>query len=210
VDTSDRTVLIVRHGDTPWSIQGRFAGHLDVLLSAAGLSQAAALGAALAPLHPAAVITSDLRRARETARQVADVTGAPVVTDARLREEFLGAWQGRTHAEIKAAHPQAYLRWQEGDVGAFDGREGLPAVAERATAAVQDGLRRTPAGPIVVVTHANTAIALLGRLLALPVSRWLALDGLAPAHRSVLEGDADRWRLRRHNVPPSIEKECVR
>ncbi len=210
VATSERSLVVARHAETIWSADGRFAGQLDVPLSAAGRSRAAALGAALAAQRPAAVLTSDLGRAMDTAREVAQAAGAPVVAEPRLREEFLGDWQGRTRVEVAAASPEAYRRWQGGDIGAYDGREGLHAVARRAVAAVRDALGHTEGGHLVVVTHANTAVALLGSLLDLPSAWWLAVDSLAPAHWSALRGGVTRWRLQRHNVPPPDDKERAR
>ncbi len=205
-------VVVLRHGRTAWSGQGRFAGHADVPLDATGRAQARAAAARLVPLRPSALVSSDLARARHTAEAVAAATGLAVTVDARLREEHLGGWEGLTRAEAEARYPDEFARWRGGHVGRSAQREGLSTVAARATAALGDALARavgpgraggrgTPPEPpvLVVVTHVNTAVALGGRLLGEPdggVAARAACD-LAPGAFAVLAcDDAGRWRLR--------------
>jgi len=107
----EHELILVRHGDTPWSGTGRFTGHLDVPLSAIGRGQAAAV------------------------------------------------------------------------------LEALPA-------------GQAPAAKLIVVTHCNTAIGLMGRLLRVPRADWGKISSLRPAHWSVLAGRAARWRLLAHDRPP--------
>jgi probable phosphoglycerate mutase len=203
--TTAPVILLARHGATAHSADGRFAGRLDVPLSDDGRRQGVALGAELAARKPATVLSSDLSRARDTAAEVGRAAGVPVHVDPRLGEEHLGRFQGRTRTEMERSDPDAYHRWAAGDVGAYAGREGLAAVGERALPAV---LRTVPAGPLVVVTHANTAIALVGRLLGLPEEHWLAVGGLDPGHFCELRLDQGRWFLHRHNVTPTGEDPC--
>ena len=135
-------VVVLRHGRTVWSGQGRFAGHADVPLDATGRAQARAAAARLVPLRPSALVSSDLARARHTAEAVAAATGLAVTVDARLRGEHLGGWEGLTRAEAEARYPDEFARWRGGHVGRSAQREGLAAVAARATAALRDALAR--------------------------------------------------------------------
>ena len=135
-------VVVLRHGRTAWSGQGRFAGHADVPLDATGRAQARAAAARLAPLRPSLLVSSDLARARHTAEAVGAATGLAVTVDARLREEHLGGWEGLTRAEAEARYPDEFARWRGGHVGRSAQREGLAAVATRATAALRDALAR--------------------------------------------------------------------
>ena len=154
-------LLVVRHGRTAWSGDaGRIA---DAHVSAALV--AARLGAV-----PPAVLSSDLRRASGTAAVVAARLGSPVVTDPALREEALGPWEGLTHADVAKRFPREYAEWRRGRSDAFAGREGLDRVAARAVPAV---LRALAQGrPVVAVTHANTALALTGRLTGVDRRTW--------------------------------------
>ena len=79
-------VIIVRHGETEWNIRGIRQGHLDSRLTAKGMAQAKALGARLGRERFTALYSSDLGRAVDTAREIADVTGHEIIADARLRE----------------------------------------------------------------------------------------------------------------------------
>ncbi len=93
-----RRVILLRHGRTEWNASGRFQGQLDSPLDAVGLAQAAAAGTALKPMRPDALVSSDLKRALDTAAVVGAECGLDVTVDQRLREIHLGAWQGLTRA----------------------------------------------------------------------------------------------------------------
>jgi probable phosphoglycerate mutase len=184
-----RHLFVLRHGETVWNRRGCFQGQADVALSAEGRRQAAAAAAGLAGRSPALVVSSDLRRAAETAAVIAAALGVPLVLDARLREEDLGPWEGLTRAAVAARYPADFARWEAGDLGAIGGREGLADVAARAAAAVAE----LDLFPAVVVTHVNTARALLATLLGLPWARWPELDSLPPGGWAELVETGDTW-----------------
>ncbi len=91
-------LLAIRHGETAWNVDTRIQGHLDVALNETGLAQAARLARALAARGEpiAAIYSSDLQRAWDTARALAEATGAPLVAHAGLRERHFGHLQGLT------------------------------------------------------------------------------------------------------------------
>src|SRR5262245_50858139 len=103
-------VIIVRHGETEWNIAGVRQGHLDSRLTARGIAQAKALAARLGRERFAALYSSDLGRAVQTAREISIVTGHEVVTDARLRERHLGIFQGLSGDEIDERYPKERRR----------------------------------------------------------------------------------------------------
>jgi broad specificity phosphatase PhoE len=90
------TIFLARHGRTALNAQGVFQGRLDPPLDATGREQAAALAALAAALPVRAVVSSPLRRARETA----EALGRPVAVDERWAEIDVGDWAGRPHAEV--------------------------------------------------------------------------------------------------------------
>ena len=96
-------VLLVPHGQTPWNEAGRFQGHTDVGMNPRGFEQARRLAESLRDEKIAAIVSSDLKRATETATPVSQLFGLPLRTDARLRELRFGAWEGLTGAEIALA-----------------------------------------------------------------------------------------------------------
>src|SRR5512146_646903 len=115
---------VVRHGETAWAAAGRHTGWTDIPLTDAGRAEARALGPRLAGVPFAAVVSSPLSRALETAR-LAGFSGR-VTTDDDLREWDYGTDEGRTTAEIRAERPG----WTIWDDGPLDG-ETLQDVARR-------------------------------------------------------------------------------
>jgi probable phosphoglycerate mutase len=92
---------VFRHGETDWNAEGRFQGHIDIPLNDKGREQARGLVHSLKPYGLQAILSSDLSRALETARIVAEgLGGIPVYTDEGLREAYLGQAQGMTYDEI--------------------------------------------------------------------------------------------------------------
>ncbi len=147
-------IIAIRHGETAWNVDTRIQGHLDIPLNDVGRWQARRVGAALAGEPIARVYASDLGRAHETARAVADTAGLPVVADPGLRERAFGIFEGRTFAEIEADWPEQALLWRKRDP-AFEpeGGESLLRFRER----IVDTLHRLAVGhpgeQIVVVGH---------------------------------------------------------
>ncbi|MGA8535482.1 MAG: histidine phosphatase family protein [Candidatus Tumulicola sp.] len=151
----------MRHGATAWNAAGRFQGQSDVELSPEGRAQARATSQHLSPERIDAIFASDLARALETARIVAEPHGVAVTADPRLREFDFGTWEGLTWAEITATRPE--LR----DLGATaaqryrpEGGESFADVAARVRAFV-DEVTAGNRGHIVVVTHAGPLHAML-------------------------------------------------
>lgn len=109
-------LLLIRHGQSTWNAERRWQGHADPPLSELGRSQAKAAAASVGGVD--AVVSSDLRRARETAEIVAAELGiGPVAAVEALRERAAGEWTGLTREEIErgwpgaieaGSHPQGY------------------------------------------------------------------------------------------------------
>ncbi|MEV5834904.1 histidine phosphatase family protein [Nocardia sp. NPDC052112] len=187
----DWEIVIARHGPTEWSRAGRFSGHTDIPLSAEGRTRAAELGRALRRPVPEHILSSDLTRAQQTAEAIAGAAGFDprrITFSSGLREESLGSWEGRTRTRIASTNRDGYARWLAGDIGAFDGREGLVAVARRAVPVLFEHCAERPrtTGRLVVVTHANTAMALIGALADIPPDQWADLPCPRPADAMVL------------------------
>jgi broad specificity phosphatase PhoE len=146
------TILLARHGETDWNREGRFQGHADPPLNETGRAQAAELAAELEGVELAAVYSSPLRRAVETAAVVAAEHGLePVAVDA-LREVDVGSWQGRTRAEIEARFPEQFARWLDYDQGWEDG-ESYEGMGRRAVAVLLELAAAHEGERILAVTH---------------------------------------------------------
>ena len=147
-------VFVVRHGETAWNVDKRIQGQLDVPLNARGQWQAEQLARALAGEELAAVYSSDLQRARDTAAAVAAAAGVELRLDAQLRERAFGRFEGRTFEEVEQRWPDEVQRWRRRDP-AFDaqGGERLDAFYARSVAVAWRHAARHPAQAIVIVSH---------------------------------------------------------
>lgn len=113
-------IIAVRHGETAWNVDTRIQGHLDIPLNDTGRWQAEQLARALAEPHRdaehnriAAIYSSDLQRAYQTAQAIAATTGAPLQTHTGLRERGFGAFEGLTYAEIEQRWPEDSTHWRK-------------------------------------------------------------------------------------------------
>jgi probable phosphoglycerate mutase len=143
---------MARHGETDWNREGRFQGWADPPLNATGRAQAVDLSVALMAEELAAVYSSPLRRAHETAEVVAASHGLEPLTVEALREVDVGSWSGLTRAEIEERFPQQYARWLGYGQGWTDG-ETYDAMAERVVAALLELAVAHRGERILAVTH---------------------------------------------------------
>ena len=120
-------IVLVRHGETEWSRDGRHTGHTDLPLTAGGADQAELLGRCLGDCRFASVLTSPLQRAIETCRRAG--LGALAEIRPELAEWDYGAYEGRRTVEIRAeAHSRFTLRNAEG-YSPFPSRIEAPPVS---------------------------------------------------------------------------------
>jgi alpha-ribazole phosphatase len=157
-------VYLVRHGETPWNVERRFQGQLNVELSPAGLEQANAVAAWLAgrPVQFSAIYSSDLKRAAETAAVIGERVGKVPQLDPRLREINVGEWTGLLADEVEQKYPGALMEWHERiDRYTIPGGESIPTVQKRLLAAYRALLDRHDGEAIIIVSHGAALSALL-------------------------------------------------
>ena len=128
---SVRRLVLLRHGQTEWNAGSRMQGQLDTDLTELGREQAGAAAEVLAKRQPLVIVSSDLRRALDTATALGERSGVHVAVDERLRETHLGDWQGLTHLEVDDAAPGARLAWRDDARWAPHGGESRVDVADR-------------------------------------------------------------------------------
>ncbi len=158
----DRTLFLARHGETDWNAEGRWQGHTDVPLNAAGRAQALALAERMRPERIAAVASSDLARARGTAEIVAGALGiGDVHVDRGLREQRYGWFEGLTRLESEARFPEEWARYAADWHATPPGGEPYPELVRRVRDAVQRIGEELPP-PALVIMHGGAIRALLG------------------------------------------------
>ncbi|MBE1530626.1 histidine phosphatase family protein [Actinomadura algeriensis] len=168
------TVLyLVRHGQTEWHADNRYAGVSDIALSDTGRHQAERLGHWAARTGVAAVRASPLSRARATAAPAAAALGLPILIDGGLTELNFGSAEGRTLAELPPADRKAFLA--DPVHGAFPGAEDPREAVERGVAALRRAESRHRDERVLVVAH-NTLLRLtLCGLLGIDPTRYRAV-----------------------------------
>ena len=160
--------LLLRHGQTPMSVQKRYAGRSDVPLTDTGVAQAAAAAKRLESAGIDAIVASPLQRTVQTAEQVADVTGLPVVTEDGFRETDFGDWEGLTFAEVRERWPSEMTAWlADPEVAPPDG-ESFAEVSERVSAALRRVLAGRTGQRILIVSHVTPIKTLVAAALLAP------------------------------------------
>lgn len=209
---SARRILLWRHGQTAWNAQNRFQGHADIELDDVGRAQAARAASMLQQLKPDRIVTSDLRRARQTADALASLVGAEVTVDARLRETSYSSWEGMTAAEIDERYPGARDAWRAGGEARPGGDGELRAeVGARVAEALREHVAELAAGELLVVaSHGGAVSSGIQTMLGVPPRYWPLVTGLGNCHWSVLEErpGGQGWVLEEHNAS-SLPEEIV-
>ena len=153
--TRPARLYLARHGRTPLNAAGALRGHIDVPLDDVGTAQAQRLGVAMGALGPRYVVSSPLRRARQTAEPYAERAGLPIIVDERLIDRDYGQWAG-TSAEAVVA------QWVS--IDSAPGVEPAARVRQRVLAALADIAQAGHGEDGLVVSHdvvIRTALAAL-------------------------------------------------
>jgi len=181
-------LFLVRHAETTLSVENRFAGSTDVLLSEKGRGQAQQLAHRLDDYDPTAVYASPMRRTVATAEILAAPHGLPVQTDPRLREIDHGHWEGLTREEVEARYPMEAGMWLAdpynfAPVGGEPGR----SVTERGVAAVREIVEAHAGELVFVVSHKATLRLIIGYFLGIDLSGYRDRLDQRPACLNVLD-----------------------
>lgn len=161
----------VRHGETEFNAAGRIQGQLDSPLSPLGYRQCAAVADALVGTPIDAIYSSQLQRAAESARVIAERLKLDVHFDARLMEIHAGVFQGRCWPEIEQLYPDDAKRWKAQDPDfCLPGGESRRLLMERTYAAFQE-IKLASHQQVVVVSHGGSLSAAFKALLEIPAHR---------------------------------------
>lgn len=147
-------LLLLRHGQTPLSVERRYSGRGNPALTETGRAQATAAARRIGAFGDvAAVVSSPLGRARETAAPVAEALGLPVTVHEGLTETDFGAWEGLTFGEAAERDPSLHRRWLKDTSVRPPGGESFDEVSVRIADVREDLLRDYGGSTVVVVSH---------------------------------------------------------
>jgi broad specificity phosphatase PhoE len=188
-------ILLARHGETDWNRESRFQGHADPPLNHFGRQQASELAETLANEEFAAVYSSPLRRALETAQAVAEPHDLTTVPVEGLREVDVGSWQALTRDEVEQRFPEQFHCWLDYGHGWDDG-ETYEEMGDRVLAALEELAVHHEGERIVAVTHGGPIRAALARAEGISHSearrRGPALGNCFVARFRVTDGGFER------------------
>ena len=172
-------LLLVRHGRTAYNAGQRFMGQLDIPMDDKGRAQVRALASRLAAESPAAIYTSELARARETALaiQSAIASAPPLRVEPRLTEGHFGDWQGQRYPEIQVQDGERLARWEADRLGVTPPNgEALPDIAERVRAAYHDICSAHPDQTVIIAAHGGSLQVMILVALELPLEAYWKMD----------------------------------
>jgi probable phosphoglycerate mutase len=163
-------ICFIRHGETGWNVEKRIQGHTDIPLNATGRAQALAMAFNAAHHRFNAIYSSDLVRAMETARVLAQREDLQVSSLPQLRERHFGLFQGLTAAEGAERHPEAYVHYMARDLDYdFETGESLRRFSERVSEAIAWLVRHHSGQTIAAVSHSGVLDVIYRRATGRPL-----------------------------------------
>ena len=162
-------VLLIRHGQSKGNAERRFGGHTATPLSARGRNQAEATARTLKSESLTAIYSSDLARAMETAKPLANMTGLTVQSTSAFRERYVGVMEGLTFEDAAQQHPEQYAALLRRDFEyVLTGGESYRQLLDRAVQKLDAIIEEHRGGKIAVFSHTGTicilALHLMGAL----------------------------------------------
>ncbi|WP_206810627.1 histidine phosphatase family protein [Paradesulfitobacterium ferrireducens] len=168
-------IILTRHGETQWNIEGRVQGMLDSPLTERGLNQAKRLASRLKQEGIQYLYASDRPRALATAEVIRTEIGltAPVLPAPQFRELSFGEWEGKVWAELRESYTDIFAVWDKSPyLVQIPGGETMPVVAERAWDYLKALIKKHAGETICIVTHGLTLKLLVTKALGFDVSDW--------------------------------------
>jgi broad specificity phosphatase PhoE len=192
------TIILARHGETEWNAEEIFRGRIDIELNETGIREAELLAKYLSDMTIAAIYSSPLKRALQTAEMIARHHDVKVEVAPQLIDLDYGEWQGLSHETVRDRYGQLYHEWLNNpQLVKMPAGESLDDVRRRTISLVEDIMAKVE-GAIVLVSHRVIHKVLICALLALDISHFWNIR-IDTAGISVFAYEDDRFVLTRHN-----------
>lgn len=161
-------MFFIRHGQTEWNVAGRYQGHQDSPLSSEGIQQVTALARIMENFEFSHLYSSDLGRAHQTAKAIAERSGHDIITDERLRERKYGIFEGHSPSELASKYPDIYREYRQRKTDyAVPGGESSKAVLDRLIACIDEIAERHNGDAYVIVSHGGVINRFLRHVLGI-------------------------------------------
>jgi broad specificity phosphatase PhoE len=197
------TIDLIRHGETVWNREKRLQGHSDVFLSERGKEQAEKLAEYMKDISISVVYSSDLRRALDTAKAIAEVHALSVIPSKELRERNMGVWAGKTLDDIQ----KSYLDWEQVRIsGGAYGIEETKKLSRRVLNELKRLVELHKGEHICVVSHGGCINSVLSEIT----------QGKYGIGKSIIENtsitrlrfhETDGWKVEFANLTPHLKEE---
>lgn len=173
-----KKIILVRHGETDYNQQGKIMGWLDIPLNQAGKLQAQLAATSLKTEKIDAIYSSDLKRASQTAQEIADTHGLTPILTNKLRERQLGVLQGKTWDEVNLNHKIIVEKLDDAadlDWKAHQG-ESYRELWNRVDSILQQIIQQHPEGNVIIITHGGTKAAILKILRLVKLDEYIRFN----------------------------------
>ena len=203
------TLYLVRHAETEWHQENRYAGHTDIQLTEFGHQQTAGLIPWIKAVNPNVIASSDSLRAKDTARPLAESLGKNLVIEPRFREVNFGEIEGLTPDEMLVRYPElrAAFLLNPADTKMPGGESGREAVS-RALPGLSELLARKDNEIVVVVCHGTLLRLLTCSLLGINLNEYRRTFPMIPnTGRIALE--VDKIQKESNSTPKAIFLELI-
>jgi broad specificity phosphatase PhoE len=169
-------LILVRHGETDWNLEGRYQGQADTPLNERGREQAKLLAERLRGERIEAIYASDLPRAYETAKIIAEALGQEVKTLESLREVDTGVWTGLTLQEVETRYPEHLKEWRANPLGVkrLEGESYL-ALFERTKTTIREIVKAHPDQTVLIVGHGGNIKCIVLDALGVGADRGIGM-----------------------------------
>ena len=182
-------LILIRHGESIGNQKSIYLGHLDWDLTEKGRAQAEATAELLKNEKIDVVYSSDLLRAYNTAKPIADSRGLEVLTSEKLREVHAGLWQGMYYKDIKERFPESWEIWKNDRLnGRCDGGESEQEVFLRVKSEIDRIIEENKGKTILIATHSNPIIVMLSHYNGLKTGK-MTFHTISNASISIIDYD---------------------
>ena len=193
----ETVLLLIRHGESKANEKKFFAGNLNVELSEKGKEQAVLTANYVAEHYQVdRIYASDLSRAYNTAKPLADKLSKEIVATKSLREIYAGDWEGMPFSELQTQYKADYAVWLQ-DIG--NARcslgESVEELAVRIWEAIENIVKENAGKTVAIATHATPIRTLLCRLKGLPLSEMKNVPWVSNASITVIKCKDGEWSI---------------